>query len=154
MRPIFAPISTLFLAAWLLAACQTPAPPRPWVGLAPGGRAIDIFARERERLIEAALLLPDGRRIAGQIELVAAPPAPRERPSIGVGASGGSSSGLDSGIGLSIPMGWLTGGTSGPAERVDSRARIAVPDDTAPPFGRVLLVFGDGRRVEIPAPGR
>jgi hypothetical protein len=142
LRPVFVLFVALFTAG-----CTAPAP-QIRTQLADDGRAIEIVATGAERLLRAALIAPDGARIAGEIAIAAAAP---ERPRIGVGASGGSSSGIDPGIGVSVPLGWLSGGGAG---RIESRARIPLPPDATPPYGRLELVFARAGTVAMPAPRR
>ncbi len=117
-------------------------------GLADGGRTIEIGATGAERLLAATLIAPDGTRIAGEIATAATAP---ERPRVGIGASGGSSSGIDPGIGITVPLGWLSGGGAG---QIESRARIPLPPDANPPYGRLELVFARAGTVAMPAPRR
>jgi hypothetical protein len=133
--------------ALVAAGCTSPAP-QIRTQLAEGGRAIEIVAMGAEPLLGAALIAPDGTRIAAEIAAASAAP---ERPRVGIGASGGSSSGIDPGIGIAVPLGWLTGGGSA---RVESRARIPLPSDASPPFGRLELVFARAGTVAMPAPRR
>ncbi|MCA3263322.1 MAG: hypothetical protein ING44_15360 [Telmatospirillum sp.] len=136
------------LAALLAGACTAPAP-QIRTQLADGGRTIEIVANGAERLLRATLIAPDGARIAAEIAPAIA--AASERPRIGVGASGGSSSGIDPGIGISVPLGWLSGGG---AAQIESRARIPLPPDATPPYGRLELVFARAGTVAMPAPRR
>ncbi len=146
MRPVF--VLFVALSATLLAGgCAAPAP-QIRTQLADGGRAIEIVATGAERLLSAALIAPDGSRLAAEIATAAAAP---ERPRVGIGASGGSSSGIDPGIGVSIPIGWLSGGG---ASQIESRARIQLPPDATPPYGRLELVFARAGTVAMPAPRR
>ena len=135
------------LAPLLAGGCTAPAP-QIRTQLADGGRAIEIVAIGAERLLAASFIAPDGAAIAGEIATFSAAP---ERPRIGVGASGGSSSGIDPGIGVSIPLGWLSGGG---AAQIESRARIPLPPDATPPFGRLELKFARAGIVAMPAPRR
>lgn len=136
------------LAAALLAGgCTAPAP-QIRTQLADDGRTIEIVATGAERLLRAALIAPDGQRFEAEIAALSASP---ERPRIGVGASGGSSSGIEPGIGISVPLGWLSGGG---AAQIESRARIPLPQDATPPYGRLELVFARAGTVAMPAPRR
>ncbi len=143
MRPVF----VLFVALWA-AGCASPAP-QIRTQLADGGRTIEIVATGAERLLGAALIAPDGTRIAAEIATAS---AAAERPRVGIGASGGSSSGIDPGIGITVPLGWLTGG--GGTTQIESRARIPLPPDATPPYGRLELVFARAGTVAMPAPRR
>lgn len=139
----------------LLATACAPAPgPSVTAELAGGGRRIEIRVRDPLPLAAARLVLPDGTRV--EAERVTGD-GRSGRPAFGIGASGGSSSGIDAGIGISIPL----GGARAPA-LVESGARIWLPDPGAWPrlapravleleFGRPP---GETRRVEMPAPGR
>ena len=146
MRPVFV-LFVALSAPFFAAACTAPAP-QIRTQLADGGRTIEIVATGAERLLRASLIAPDGTRIAAEIATAAAAP---ERPRLGVGAAGGSSSGVDSGIGIAVPLGWLTG--SGGAQ-IESRARIPLPPDANPPYGRLELVFARAGTVAMPAPRR
>jgi hypothetical protein len=139
----------------LLATACAPAPgPSITAELAGGGRRIEIRARDALPLAAARLVLPDGTRV--EAERVTGN-GRSGRPVFGIGASGGSSSGIDAGIGISVPL----GGVRAPA-LVESSARIWVPDPGAWPqlaprtvleleFGRPP---GETRRVEMSAPER
>ena len=142
MRPVF-----VLVAALWAAGCTAPAP-QIRTQLSDGGRAIEIVATGAERLLAATLIVPGGVRIAGEIATAAAVP---ERPRVGIGASGGSSSGIDPGIGITVPLGWLSGGG---AAQIESRARIPLPLDASPPYGSLELVFARAGTVAMPAPRR
>ena len=133
---------TLILAV-ALAACQAPMP-RATATLTADGRAVAIVAYDRQSLTQALLLARDGRLFEGTIEIV---PRAAERPSFGVGASGGSSSGIGTGFGVSIPVG--SGGGL-----IESRAMILLPADFRPPAGSVRLRFGASRMLEFDLPAR
>jgi hypothetical protein len=108
------------------------------------GRALAIVAYDRQPLTQALLLAQDGRLFEGTIEIA---PRAAERPSFGVGASGGSSSGIGTGFGVSIPVG-------GGGGLVESRALILLPADARPPAGLVRLRFGATRVLEFGVPAR
>ncbi len=149
--------------ALFLASCAPAAPPPASLsaGLLPEGAGIEIRARDRLPLTAARLVLPDGTSVAAD-RLFASPPqgAAPERPGVGVGASGGSSSGIGTGVMFSVPLEWFTR-SSTPA-LIDSAARIALPDPAAwpdlAPRARLELEFGrppgETRRVTMPAPAR
>jgi hypothetical protein len=151
------------LLVLLVAACAPAAPPQASLsaGLLPDGASIEIRARDRLPLTAARLVLPDGTTIAAD-RLFAAPPpgSGPERPGVGVGASGGSSSGIGTGVMFSVPLEWFTR-SSTPA-LIDSAARIAIPDPAAWPdlAGRARLELdfgkppGETRRATMPAPAR
>ncbi len=154
-------ISAFF--ALFLTACAPAAAPPPSLsaGLLPDGRTIEIRARDRLALTAARLVLPDGTAVAAdRIFASPKPGAVPERPGVGVGASGGSSSGIGTGIMFSVPLEWLTR-PSTPA-LVESAARIEVPDPAAWPDlaarARLELDFGrppgETRRATMPAPAR
>jgi hypothetical protein len=143
--------------ALLLAACAADPPRTPTASalVTPDGRAIELRARGPQPLTAVRLVLPGAAPLVAS-EIRVLPPL-GERPGIGVGASGGSSSGLDTGISLSLPLGWFA--RSAPA--VESRARIVLSDPEgyrqAAPAGRMELEFGHGnekRLLELPAPAR
>ena len=138
------------MALWA-AGCTSPAP-QIRAQLADGGRTIEIVATSSERLLAATLIAPDGSRVVGEVAAaMAGATATRERPRVGIEASGGSSSGIDPGIGITVPLGWLSGGG---AARIESRARIPLPPDASPPFGRLELLFARAGTVAMPAPRR
>jgi hypothetical protein len=125
-----------------LAACQA-AVPRATATPSADGRALAIVAYDRQPLTQALLLAQDGRIFEGTIEVA---PRAAERPSFGVGASGGSSSGIGTGFGVSIPIGG--GGL------VESHALILLPADARPAAGLVRLRFGATRTLEFGVPAR
>jgi hypothetical protein len=143
LRPVFVLVATLWAAG-----CAAPAP-QIRTQLVDGGRTIEIVATGPERLLRAALIAADDTRIPAEIAVF--PTAP-ERPRVGIGASGGSSSGIDPGIGITVPFDWLGGG--GGAAQIESRARIKLPPDAAPPYGRLELEFARAGTVAMPAPRR
>lgn len=153
MRPISALI-VLFLAACTSAA---PAGPDIRTGWLPDGRTLEIRVRDRQPLSDAVLVLAGGTRIpATRVHVYAASP---DRPSVGVGAAGGSSSGIGTGISFSVPFDWLSGG-SGPSP-VESFAEFALGETNAAlaqEGGRIELVLGRlsdaKRRVETRLPPR
>lgn len=143
--------------ALLVAACAADPPRAPTATalVAADGRAIDLRATGPQPLTAARLVLPGAPPLAAS-EIRVLPPL-AERPGIGIGASGGSSSGLDTGVSISVPLGWLARA----APTLESRARIVLPDPEryrqAAPAGRLELEFGSGaemRRLELPAPAR
>jgi len=147
LRSVFVLFMALLPA--LLGGGCTASAPQIRTQLAESGRAIEIVATGAEPLLRATLIAPDGARIAGEIATAA---AAAERPRVGIGASGGSSSGIEPGIGISVPIGWLSGG--GGAVQIESRARIPLPPDATPPYGRLELVFARAGTVAMPAPRR
>lgn len=151
------------LIAVFLAGCAPAAPPPSLsAGLLPDGATIEIRARDRLPLTAARLVLPDGTAVVADRLSAPAPGAHASdgRPSVGVGASGGSSSGIGTAMVFSVPFDWLSGGPR--AGLVDSAARIAIPDPATWPDvasrAKLQLDFGrppgETRRVEMPAPGR
>ena len=150
----------VFAAVLSLSACQTapPAEPSLRVGLLPDGRTLEIRAEDSLPVTAAELRLPSASPVRARTIHVEAPPPdlPPERPGVGVGGSGGSSSGMDIGVLFRVPV--------ARAERrprlTRSIARIEIPD---PDLYRaranaaiVRVVFGpaggDGRVVDLPAP--
>lgn len=92
----------------VLAACASPAEPPllAAVELRPPDRLI-LRVSAAGALEQAELTAPDGRAFPAQSVILRLPPeAERDdrRPGIVLGGSGGSSSGLDAGIGLSLPL--------------------------------------------------
>jgi len=92
----------------LLAACASPAEPplAASVELQPPDLLI-LRISAGEALEQAELTAPDGRAFPARRLVLRQPPeAERDdrRPGIILGGSGGSSSGLDAGIGLSLPL--------------------------------------------------
>ncbi|MBL8832664.1 MAG: hypothetical protein JNL71_09770 [Rhodospirillales bacterium] len=149
------------LIAVFLAGCAPAAPPPGLsAGLLPDGATIEIRARDRLALTAARLVLPDGTAVAADRLSASGGRVSEGRPSVGVGASGGSSSGIGTGMVFSVPFDWLSGGPRDGL--VDSAARIAIPDPAAWPAiadrAKLQLEFGrppgETRRVEMPAPGR
>jgi hypothetical protein len=144
----------------VLAACQAapPAAPALRVGLLPDGRTLEIRADDPLAVTAAELRLPGMAPIpARAIHVVGPPPdLPPERAGVGVGASGGSSSGTDVGVLFRVPV-----SRAEPRPRLTrSVARIELPD---PELYRaraneavVRIVFGDSggtqRIVDFPAP--
>lgn len=146
--------------ALILGACQAAPPPVPSlrVGLLPDGRTLEIRADDSLPITAAELRLPNAAPVAARTLHVEAPPPqlPPERSGVGVGGSGGSSSGMDVGVLFRLP--------SATAERrprlTRSIARIEIPD---PALYRaraeeavVRVTFGaaggDQRIVDLPAP--
>lgn len=152
----------LWMGAWvlLLAACQAapPAAPSLRVGLLPDGRTLEIRADDSLPVTAAELRLPGEPPVAARAIHVAAPPPalPPERSGVGVGGSGGSSSGMDVGVLFRVPV-----SRAEPRPRLTrSVARIEIPD---PDLYRaraadavVRIVFGaeggERRVVDFPAP--
>ncbi len=147
------------LIVLFLAACAPAARPEPAVrtGWSPDGRTLEVRVRDRQVLAEAVLVLAGGQRLAAaRIHSYAQPP---ERPGVGIGAAGGSSSGIGTGISLSVPFDWLSGGSGPPP--VDSFAEFALGESAAEAAragGRIELVLGRlseaRRRVEARLPPR
>ncbi|MCM0019603.1 MAG: hypothetical protein NBV67_06390 [Tagaea sp.] len=149
-----------WVLALALAACQAapPAAPSLRVGLLPDGRTLEIRADDPLAVTAAELRLPGAAPILARAIQVTAPPPdlPPERGGVGVGASGGSSSGMDVGVLFRVPV-----SRAEPRPRLTrSVARIELPD---PELYRaraaeaiVRIVFGpagDAQRiVDFPAP--
>ncbi len=149
----------------LLTACASPAEP-------PLAASVELLAPDRlilrvsagQALEQAELTAPDGRAFQAQRLVVREPPEaerPSEtgrdgrRPGVILGGSGGSSSGLDAGIGLSLPL-------KNPfaAERkrpIAAQAEFRLPPELLeryranPKAWLVYLTFGNATR-SIPGP--
>jgi hypothetical protein len=141
----------------LLAACAAGPPRAPTATalVAPDGRAIELRATGPQPMTAARLVLPGAAPLAAS-EIRVLPPL-ADRAGIGIGAAGGSSSGLDTGVSISVPLGWL----ARTQPTLESRARIVLPDPDSyrqgAPSGRLELEFGSGaemQRLELPAPAR
>jgi hypothetical protein len=146
--------------ALVLAACQAapPAEPRLRVGLLADGRTLEIRADDLLPMTGAELRLPGEAAIQARAIHVEgpAPELPPERTGVGVGASGGSSSGMDVGVLFRVPV--------ARAERrprlARSTARIDIPDPdlyrARAADGIVRVIFGrpggEQRIVDLPAP--
>lgn len=144
----------------VLGACQAAPPQAPSlrVGLLPDGRTLEIRADDLLPITAAELRLPRVAPVPAHTIHVAAPPpeSPPERSGVGIGGSGGSSSGTDVGVFFRVPV-----------SRAESRprltrsvARIDLPD---PELYRarasdavVRVTFGANsgaqRIVDLPAP--
>lgn len=99
----------LFFALLAMVGCAA-APPAPPLAVAASLRGPDLLLLRVSApadLVTADLTTPEGRVIVPQ-RIIPVPPArpPGEapRPSILLGGSAGSSSGVDAGVGLSLPM--------------------------------------------------
>lgn len=145
----------------VLGACQAAPPPAASlrVGLLADGRTIEIRADDRLAIAAAELRLPGHAPVAAAALHVTppAPDLPPERPGVGVGGSGGSSSGMDVGGLFRVPV--ARGETRPRLAR--SVARIEIPDvgayraHAAQGVVRVTLATPDGaerRIVDLPAP--
>ncbi len=91
----------------LLTACSSPAAPplAASAELTPDRLILRVSAAEA--LQQAELSAPDGRVFAAERLVLREPPEPERdsrRPGVVLGGSGGSSSGMDAGIGLSLPL--------------------------------------------------
>lgn len=158
------------LALWLLllssCAAPEPLPPSLRAGFVAGSAVIEVQARDPLPLRAAELLLPDGAVVAAE-ELASTLPPPPPRPGeprdagVGVGVVGGSRSGVDTAVVVSLPVDF--GGLfrrRRPPELIESRARFAISDlgayRMAWPAARLRLTLGDTpgptRVVELPAP--
>jgi hypothetical protein len=150
----------MFAAILILPSCQAAPPPAPSlrVGLLPDGRTLEIRADDALPVTAAELRLPGAAPIRASALHVEAPPPPLapDRAGVGVGGSGGSSSGMDVGVLFRVPV-----SRAEPRPRLTrSVVRVEIPD---PALYRarageaiVRIVFGgaggDGRVVELPAP--
>lgn len=154
-----------FLATLPLACSSDPEPPRN----NPRDISASAFFRDSEDTVEvrgfgrwplsqAELIAPDGAAFMA-LDIHndrAAGSDPGLRPSVGIGGSGGSRSGADVGVGISIPI--LGGGGTPPS--IASRASFPVID--MPTYRttwrlwvvRMQFAGADGRPryVEVPAP--
>ena len=147
-------VSTVFLAGLLLAACH-PAPPREpalRVGLSQDGRTLDIQADDSAPIVAAELRRENVEPVpARKIDVVRPLPVASDRPGVGVGASGGSSSGIDLGIGFRVPL-----SQDRRPRLIRSTAVIDLPENYRAGTGLVRIVFanenGDRRVVDLPAP--
>lgn len=157
-------------AVWLLlagaCAAPEPLPPSLRAGFLADSAVIEVQARDVVALSGAELALPDGRVVAAEEVVSTRPPRP-QRPNepldagVGVGVVGGSRSGVDTAVVVSLPVDF--GGLfrrRRPPELIESRARIAIADlaayRVAWPAARLRLVLGQPpgptRTVELPAP--
>lgn len=147
------------LIVLFLAACAPAAPAGPKIDTRwnADGRTLVVRVRDRAPLADAVLVLAGGTRIAAtRIHTHATPP---DRPAVGVGAAGGSSSGMGTGVIFSVPFDWLSGGAElPPAESFAEFALAGPAAEAASAGGRIELVFGRlsdaKRRVETPLPPR
>ena len=143
-----------------------PNPRRPAAKLdyvvAADGAGVEISARDRIGLSEAILVWPDGRetRAASIARETIQIPLGDRGFGVGVGAAGGSSSGVDTGVFVEIPVN-IFGERAPRTERVvDSRARLAIDDERA--YRRLWremrvrlkfgFVAGETEVQELPAP--
>lgn len=158
--------ASLLAGALALAACAAPEPPRPTMGAGfdPAAATIQIAVRDKLPLRAATLVLPDGHEVAAREITVSPPPKSRERserPGVGVGATGGSSSGVDTAVFIDLPISldFLRRKTA-PSTLIESRARIPVGDgaiyrrDWAASHLKLKLGDppGEVREIELPAP--
>lgn len=143
----------------LLAACSSPAEPplAASAELQPPDKLI-LRVSAATALEQAELTAPDGRAFPAQRLVLREPPQPEQdnrRPGVILGGSGGSSSGMDAGIGLSLPL-------KNPfaAERkrpIAAQAEFRLPPDLLdryradPKAWMVYLTFGNATR-GIPGP--
>ena len=88
---------------------------------------------------------------ARKIDVIRPVPLREERPGVGVGASGGSSSGVDFGMSFRVPL-----GQDRRPRLIRSTAIIDVPENYRRGGGIVRITFaddnGDRRVVDLPAP--
>jgi len=144
----------------VLGACQAAPPQSPSlrVGMLPDGRTLEIRADDPLPVTAAELRIPGLESVPARTIHVAAPPPdlPPERTGVGIGGSGGSSSGMDVGVLFRVPV-----SRAEPRPRLTrSVARIELPD---PDLYRaragdavVRVIFGSEggtrRIVDLPAP--
>lgn len=144
----------------ILGACQAAPPPAPGlrVGLLPGGRTLEIRAEDSLPIVAAELRVPGEAPMPARTIHVEAPQPqlPPERSGVGIGGSGGSSSGMDVGVLFRVPV-----SRAEPRPRLTrSVARIDVPDPeryrARAADAIVRITFGaeggDQRIVDLPAP--
>ena len=118
----------------VLAACGSSRPPPPAYRTSANAAfvapdRIEISARDSEVLDAAELIAPDGQRLAAfQIltDTSRARPGTFGRPEFGLNVEGGSSSGINPGLTIGIPVNGLFGAPRPPAT-VDSKASIRLP---------------------------
>ena len=158
--------ASLLAGALALAACAAPEPPRPTMGAGfdPAAATIQIAVRDKLPLRAATLVLPDGHEVAAHEITVSPPPKSRERserPGVGVGATGGSSSGVDTAVFIDLPISLdFLRRKPPPSTLTESRARIPVGDgaiyrrDWAASHLKLKLGDppGEVREIELPAP--
>lgn len=106
---------------------QDELPPAASASFLPDGETIEVVVSDTVPLDAAELIEPDGTPLpAARIERQAiGAEAPGLRPQIGVVASGGPVSGVDAGVGISLPI--FGSGRRHPAP-IASRAEFQVPD--------------------------
>ncbi|MBI3451499.1 MAG: hypothetical protein HY057_01435 [Rhodospirillales bacterium] len=161
-------LAVLLLPGLLPACADAPAAPRPSLsaGFVVAEQGIEIRARDPLPLRRAALILPGGASVPAHEIASTRPPPPEtsrpEQPGVSIEGSGGSRSGTDTAIVLSLPvdLGVLGRERRASGRLIESRARIDVPDPAAYRrdwSGAILrLTFGDPpgevRTVDFPAP--
>lgn len=138
----------------LLAACAgEPAPPSVQAAFVAPDR-IEVRVRADEAAYQVALVDATGRDVATAPARNLGGGVRLGQPQYGVSASGGSSSGIEPGIGIAIPV----KGLFGPREdrRTESSARLMLPDAAAyaQRYGVLTLEvrFERGPPVSLPAP--
>lgn len=144
----------VFLASVVLVSCH-PAPPREpalRAGLSPDGRTLELQADDASPIVAAELRPADVEPIpARKIDVIRPLPLREERPGVGVGASGGSSSGVDFGMSFRVPL-----GQDRRPRLIRSTAIIDLPENYRRGGGIVRITFaddnGDRRVVDLPAP--
>lgn len=141
-------------ALLLLAACASgPAPPHVQAAFVAPDR-IEVRVRADEAAYQVALVDATGQDIATAPARSLGGGVRLGQPQYGVSASGGSSSGIDPGFGISIPV----KGLFGPREdrRTESAARLIVPEAAAYAQRHGVLSleirFERGPPLSLPAP--
>ncbi|MCA0448955.1 MAG: hypothetical protein LCH62_04195 [Proteobacteria bacterium] len=154
METILRRIYTVFLAGLALAACHPAPPSAPALraGLSQDGRVLEIQADDASPIVAAELRPADVEPIpARKIDVIRPLPLREERPGVGVGASGGSSSGVDFGMSFRVPL-----GQDRRPRLIRSTALIDLPENYRRGGGIVRITFaddnGDRRVVDLPAP--
>ncbi len=156
----------LFALLLLLTGCaEAPPPPVSASARLLDGTRLEIRVSSPAPLDAAELTAPDGRGFIAQLietqGMRDQEGASIGRPSVVVGGSGGSSSGLDAGIGLSLPI--RNPFSSGARQRpYASRAEFFLPAallaqyrDTGAAGWELFLAYGNSSRsLTAPAPER
>ena len=148
MRIIYIP------ALLLLAACASdPAPPHAQAAFVAPDR-IEVRVRADEAAYQVALIDAAGQEVATAPARSLGGGVRLGQPHYGVSASGGSSSGIEPGFGIAIPV----KGLFGPREerRTESAARLIVPEAAAYAQRHGVLNleirFERGPPLSLPAP--
>ncbi len=158
-------LALAFAAALALAGCASEPPARPShaAGFVTGTSTIEVRTVDRLALRAASLVLADGGRIWAR-EIASTQPPERRPPArddlgVGVGAAGGSSSGVATGVFIELPVNLDFRRKKGASDLIESRARIDVSDlalyARSWATAHLELTLGDPpetRHLELPAP--